>query len=163
MQTAPENRGGANETLDDDSGINRDNTSRRSPQLKCELDEEETKLLVTVLDDIWASSRRPAGDGLKHFIINLARLYGALAAIHRDRVWSERLQCRVQEGCRNEALTSFAGYLYGHPDIDPDAARTILHLWNLRCVPPLGPREVETVSRSILGRELRKLRSRARP
>jgi len=67
------------------------------------------------------------------------------------------LRCRVPEGCRNETLTSFAGYLYGHPSIDPTAARTILHMLATQCVPPLHPREVETIAASIRRREARKL------
>jgi putative DNA primase/helicase len=70
----------------------------------------------------------------------------------------ERAQRRVTgpifEGNRNQALTSRCGTLCRVQGATFDWVRTTLHEINARCCnPPLSPREVDTIARSICKRE----------
>jgi putative DNA primase/helicase len=58
---------------------------------------------------------------------------------------------RIPEGCRNDHLTSIAGYLRNRNDIDADDIRAFLQLYNKRhCDPPLEEEEVDRIAAGIL-------------
>lgn len=67
--------------------------------------------------------------------------------------------CGVQAGARNETIARLTGKLLrGY--VNPHLVLDLMLAWNaVRCKPPLGDGEVETIVNSICGRELRRRRA----
>jgi hypothetical protein len=72
--------------------------------------------------------------------------------------WIRVIREGAEEGCRNQTVASLAGYLL-RIGVDPRLVCQILLDWNtLHNRPPLPEREVERTLRSIVARELARLK-----
>jgi hypothetical protein len=63
-----------------------------------------------------------------------------------------RISQGVGHGERNQAAARMTGYLLAHLP-DPDIAVAMIEAWSLTCDPPMDPRELHTVIRSIARRQ----------
>lgn len=71
--------------------------------------------------------------------------------------WGAALNGDVPAGDRNDSMTRLAGKLLSGGHWSPRAAYGLLAAFNaLRCKPPLSPKELETIVRSIAQKEARK-------
>lgn len=68
---------------------------------------------------------------------------------HGPAYWRDLLTQGVEEGARNNSITSIAGHLLWH-GVAPEVARELLLCWNwVRCRPPLDDDEVVRVVESV--------------
>ena len=62
--------------------------------------------------------------------------------------WAKLFEEGSHSGARNADGARLAGYLHSK-DLPVDVMRAILGAWGERCTPPMNPKEIETIARSV--------------
>jgi hypothetical protein len=108
----------------------------------------------------WVEGRSPAN-------IPLAPMPGWLLTAARSQsngkavatpsaTWRDLVRNGVDDGARNKSIASLAGHFLRRY-VDPVVTLEMMMVWNaVRCRPPLGEDEVETIVNSIAGREIKR-------
>ena len=67
---------------------------------------------------------------------------------HLEYWWAKLFEEGSHSGSRNADGARLAGYLHSK-DLPVDVRRAILGAWGERCTPPMNPKEIETIARSV--------------